>query len=256
MSPTSEYVRPVRPPSPWPGSAYQTRHRWQLDTVRSLAGAGEVLRELAGELTTAHTAGWWLVEPMHNGHLLAARASRRQRARGPAHLLPSTNTTRPPVQPMRLRLINEAPVAGDEVFDVAAAGRTPVLAWGDRAVEQVSGPEVAVGALAEVTRQVTPTDLARRSWGLAAARVGRGYDLLADGSALRLHTVDRGALIRVHEVLMFQHCADGAWTLLQAAASYTGLAKSADTMSAASGRLVSVDDGFLHVGYNHLQESW
>jgi hypothetical protein len=109
---------------------------------------------------------------------------------------------------------------------------------------------VATDVLAEVTRQVMPTDLARRSWGLAAARVATSFDLVADGSALRLHAVHDGALVRTRETLTFQHCADGAGTLPHAAASYERLAKVADAMGAAGGRLVSADDGFLHVDYD------
>ncbi len=250
LSLTTQHVRVLRPPSPWLGSAHQTRHRWQLDVVRSLAEAAAVLRELAAELTAAHTAGWWLMEPMRSGHLLAARASRRQRAHQPAGSLPPVGSTRPPVPPRRLRLIEETPLAGDEVFDTAAAARTPVLAWTGRSLDQVSGPVVAADVLTEVTRQVTPTDLALRSWGLAAARVGTSFDLVADGSALRLHAVQGGALVRAREALTFQHCADGAGTLLHAAASYEGLAKLADALTAAGGRLVSADDGFLHVDYD------
>lgn len=250
MSLTTDHVWAPRPPSPWLGSTHQTRHRWQLDLVQSLAEAATVLRELGSELTAAHDAGWLLLEPMRSGHVLAARASRRQRARQPADSSPRAVTTRAPAQPRRLRLINEAPCPGDEVFDTAAATRTPVLAWTGRTLNHVSGPAVAAEVLAEVTGQVTQTDLERRSWGLAATRVGRSFDLVADGSALRLHTVHDGALVCAREALPFQHCADGAATLRHAAASYARLAELADAIAAAGGRLVGSDDGFMHIDYD------
>ncbi len=218
--------------------------------VRSLAEAAAVLRELASELTAAHNAGWWLVEPMRSGHLLAARASRRQRARQPAGSLPPAVSTRPPVHPRCLRLIDEAPLVGDKVFDTTAATRTPVLAWTGQTLDHVSGPDVAAEVLAEFTRQVTQTDLERRSWGLAATQVGRSVDLVADGSALRLHIVHGGVLVCAREAMTFQHCADGAGTLRDAAASYERLAELADSVAAAGGRLVRADDGFLHVDYD------
>jgi hypothetical protein len=59
-----------------------------------------------------------------------------------------------------------------------------------------------------------------------------------------------GALVRTCEVLTFPHTADGAGTLLEAAAAYERLARAADAMAAAGGRLVSADDGFLHVDYD------
>lgn len=250
MSLTTDHVWSPRPRSPWLGSTHQTRHRWQLDGVQSLAEAATVLRELAGELTAAHDAGWSLLEPMRSGHLLAARASRRQRARQPVDSSPRAVTTRALVQPRRLRLINEAPWPGDEVFDTAAATRTPVLRWTGQTLTHVSGPTVAAQVLAEVTGQVTQTDLERRSWGLAATQVGRSFDLVADGSALRLHTVHDGALVCSREVLPFQHCADGAATLRHAAASCVELAELADAIAEAGGRLVGSDDGFLHIDYD------
>ncbi len=47
-----------------------------------------------------------------------------------------------------------------------------------------------------------------------------------------------------------QHAADGARTLLEAAAAYERLAADAEARAAAGGRLVGVDDGFLHVAYD------
>lgn len=218
--------------------------------MSSLADAAQDLRELAAELTAAHAAGWWLVEPMRSGHLLAARASRRQRARhAPVSSLPSGGPP-PPAYRWRLRVVDEPPARGHEVFVAALATRTPVLAWTGRSLDQVSGPDVPPDVLAEVARQVTPTGLAPRRWGLAAARVGRNYDLVADGSALRLHAVQDGALVRTHETLMFQHAADGATSLLQAAVAYERLARAADAMAAAGGWLVSADDGLLHIDYD------
>jgi len=128
-----------RPRSPWAGSRYETQHRWQLDLVNDLADAATDLRELAAELTAAHAAGWWLIEPMCSGHLLAARASRRQRPRqatGPS--LHDDSAPRPALR-WRLRVVDEAPVPGQETLDVETADRTPVLAWTGRSLDQVSG---------------------------------------------------------------------------------------------------------------------
>ena len=252
MSVTTERDFQPRPPSPWPGSQHQTRHRWQLDLVTGLAAAAEDLRDLAAELTAAHTAGWWLVEPMRSGHLLAARASRRQRARRAPFSPPPTRSTAPRAHRWRLRVVDEPPLAGEEVFDAAATTRTPVLAWTGRSLDRVSGPDVPADVLAEIAGQLAPSDLGPGRWGVAAARVGPNVDLVGDGSALRLHAVQDGVLVRTHEVLTFQHAADGARTLLQAAAAYERLARTADAMAAAGGRLVGADDGFLHVAYDRL----
>jgi hypothetical protein len=239
-----------RPRSPWTGSQYESRHRWQLDLVSDLADVAKNLRELAAELTAAHIAGWRLVEPMSSGHVLAARASRRQRAKQTTGPLPHDGNESLPSQRWRLRLIDEAPAPGQEVLDTATAHRTPVLAWTGRSLEQVSGPAIAADVLANTLRQVIPTGLGEPVWGLAAARVGPNFDLVADGSALRLHTVDDGALVRTQETLMFQHAADGACTLLQAAGAYERLARAADAMAAVGGRLIGADDGLLHVAYD------
>jgi hypothetical protein len=237
-----------RPRSPWTGSRYETRHRWQLDQVTTLAEATEQLRQIVAELTAADAAGWWLVEPMASGHLLAARASRRERATSAPVASSPRTTLRPRVHGRRLRLVNERPVADDEVFDAATATRTPVVSWAG-SLRHVSGPEVAGDIVAEAARQLTPAELAPRLWGLATARVGPGFDLVADGSALRLHTVRNGVLLRTHEVLTFQHAADGAAILLQAAAAYERVAGAADAMAAEGGRLVSSDAGLLEVRY-------
>lgn len=252
MSVTTEDDLLPRPASPWTGSQHQTRHRWQLDLVSSLADAAKDLRELAAELTAAHTAGWWLVEPIMNGHLLAARASRRQRAGRAPGPPPPIGGTGPPAHGWRLRVVDEPPLAGEDAFDTAAAARTPVLGWTGRSLDQVSGPDLPADVLAETIRQAPPTDLAPGCWGVAAARVGSNVDLVADGSALRLHAVQNGVLVRTREVLTFQHAADGASTLLQAAAAYIRLAEAADAMAAAGGRLTDADEGFLHVDYDRL----
>lgn len=55
---------PPHPASPWAGSSYAVRHRWQLDGVTTLAQAAAGLRDLAAELAEAHAAGWWLHEPV------------------------------------------------------------------------------------------------------------------------------------------------------------------------------------------------
>lgn len=135
------------------------------------------------------------------------------------------------------------------MFDARTAARTPVLTWNGDRLEQVSGPETAPDVLAEVLRQVAPTGLPSRLWGIAPARVGVALDLVAHGSALRLHAVRDGALVRTFESLPFEHGADGASTLLQAAAAYERLAWAADAMTAAGGHLVDADDGFLHISY-------
>lgn len=239
-----------RPSSPWPGSRYQTRHRWQLDLVRGLPEAAEQLRALAGELVAAHDAGWELAEPMRGGHVSAVRLSRRQRGcRTPGP--PRTADVVPaPVHRWRLRVVDDPPpAAGEQVFDVGSAPRTSVLEWTGTVLEHLSGPVVDAGVLAEVIRQVAPTGLGSRLWGVAPARVGPCLDLVAEGSVLRLHAVEDGALVRTHETLTFQHAADGAATLLQAAAAYGRLASAAQAMTRAGGRLVGADDGLLHVGY-------
>ncbi len=238
-----------RPRSPWMGYHYEIRHRWQLDVVSDLEDVAGNLRQLAAELTAAHAAGWWLVEPMRSGHLVAARASRRQRARQTTGTLRHDDSPSRPAPRWRLRVVDEPPAAGQEVLDTATAHRTPVLAWNGRSIEQISGPAVAAGVLADTVRQVTSTGLGQRLWALAAARIGPSFDLVADGSALRLHTVHDGALVRTQETLTFQHAADGAGTLPQAAAAYERLARAADAMATAGGRLIGADDGLLHVAY-------
>lgn len=240
-----------RPRSPWTGSQYEIRHRWQLDLVSTLTEAASNLRELAAELTAAHAAGWWLAEPMRSGHLLAARASRRQRARQTdGSSSPRLANTSQEANRWRLRVVDEPPVLGQDVLDTTATRRTSVLAWTGRWLDQVSGPDIPPGVLAEVIRQVRPTGLPHRLWGMATARVGPNFDLVAHGSALPGHAVQDGALVRTREALTFQHAADGADTLVQAAVAYDRLAGAADAMAAAGGRLVGNDDGLLHVSYD------
>ena len=179
-------------------------------------------------------------------HLHAARASRRTRTGRPptaAHGAPA-----PALPPWRLRVSTSR--RRTLVFDCRHAVRTPALAWHDGSLRQVSGPEVDAGVLAHVVRQVTAAGLDAARWGLAPARVGPSCDLVACGSALRLHAVTDGALVRVSETLTFQHAADGARTLGAAAAAYERLAGAADRMAAAGGRLAAADDGFLHVRYD------
>ncbi len=239
-----------RPRSPWTGSRCEVRHRWQLDLVSDLDDVARNLRRLAAELTAAHAAGWWLVEPMSSGHLLAARASRRQRAQQASRPLQHKDTQSVPIPRWRLRVVHEAPFTGQEVLNTATAHRTPVLAWTGRSLEQVSGPDLVADVLTDTIRQVAPTGLVQRLWGLSPARVGRNFDLVAHGSALRLHTVHDAALVRTQETLTFQHAADGAGTLFQAAAAYERLAHAAEAMAAAGGWLIGADDGLLHVAYD------
>jgi len=211
-----------------------------------------MLTELAAELTAAHHAGWWLVEPMRAGHLIAARASRRQRGRPDALAAghnPADDGEPGRVPPWRLRLVDEPQPPGCEVFDATSAPATPVLAQTGHSLHQVSGPILKPGVLPEVIRQVRPTGLSPGLWGVCPARVGPNVDLVAHGSALRLHALRDGALVRTCEALTFQHAADGAVDLLQAAASYEQLARTAGQMAAAGGLLVSADDGLLQVAY-------
>lgn len=251
---------PPRPSSPWPGSTRSVRHRWQLDGVRTLGQAAACLRDLADELTEAHAAGWWLTEPVRNGHLLSQRASRRQRP--PRPVAPARAEQAPPLSTVwRLRLVDEPPVPGDDVLDLGAATAASVLRWDGNRLSQTAGPPVDDGLLAELQRQVAVTGLDSRPWALAAARVGPAHDLIAEGSALRLHAVNSGRLVRTAEALSFTHAADGASTLLAAAAAYRRLADHVDLMTARGARLTEVDDGLLHVAYgtcpnSQEEQSW
>ena len=128
------------------------------------------------------------------------------------------------------------------------APATPVLAVVRGTLTQVAGPPLPEPTGEALARQDV-TGLADRRWGVAPARVGRTADLVADGSALRVHAMEDGAVVRTLEVLTFQHGADRAVTLPSAAAAYRRLAAAAEAMVAAGGRLSCVDDGFLHVTY-------
>ena len=163
MSVTTEHDFTPRPRSPWTGSRYETRHRWQLDLISSMAEATKELRELAAELTAAHTAGWWLMEPMRSGHLLAARASRLRRAGQALGSSPQIDGTTARFERWWLRVVDEPPGPGEDVLDTRVTDRTPVLAWTGRRVDQVSGPIIALAVLGEVDRHVRPTGLARGS---------------------------------------------------------------------------------------------
>ncbi|MGI4895853.1 MAG: hypothetical protein ACRYF3_12145 [Janthinobacterium lividum] len=248
------------PASPWRGSAHSERHRWQLEHALDLPEIVVSVRDLAAQLSAAHTAGWWLLEPMHNGHLLAARASRRRRAQvAPA---PAATPVPPPPLPReggwRLRVLQGVPQPGEELFDVRAAISTPLLATPSRArgavggvLVQLGGPEVPAELLAEIARQlvtVAPGTRAQR-WGLSASRVGHGFDLVAEGSPLRLHALHDGRLVRTRDVLLFQHTADGAADLEQAAVAYRRLATEVEAVIAAGGRLLDVDEGFVSIAY-------
>jgi hypothetical protein len=130
-----------------------------------------------------------MVQSVHNGRLLATRASRRQRAQVALEPRPAGVTVAPAFR-WRLRVVDEPPLPGDEVLHLrgtAAAERTSVLASIGRSLGQVSGPPISSSLLDVVTRQLLPTGLGRRLWGLAPARVGPSVDLVADGSALRVH---------------------------------------------------------------------
>jgi hypothetical protein len=247
MMPTTP---PVRPPSPWPGSRHEAEHRWQLDGIRSLAAAVEELHSLAGELRAAHIAGWSLVEPMRSGHLLATRSSRRQRARLPCGSAGIEKIERVPPVRWRVRLVDEPPVSGEEVLMLDRASRTVVLNRIQGSMRQASGPAIPPSLLAELTAQVSAAEVEHRLWGVAPARIGPNVDLVAVGSALRIHAIEDGALVRTAEALTFQHAADRAATLVDAAAAYELLAREAEAVITAGGRLVGVDDGLLEVWYD------
>jgi hypothetical protein len=236
------------PPSPWPGSRHETVHRWQLDDVASLADVVARLTDLAAELRAAHAAGWAPVEPVRDGHLLATRPSRRERARDGIAVAPAAGEA-PPLPRWRVRLVDPAPEPGEEVLDLAAVPSTPVVVWTGGAPRQVSGPAAAPSLLRELGRQVPPWEAGERRWAVPAARVGPAHDLVAEGSALRVHAAVDGALVRTVEALTFRHAADRAATLADAAAAYERLAAAAAAMAAAGGRLTESDDGLLHVRY-------
>ncbi|WP_380168079.1 hypothetical protein [Jannaschia sp. R86511] len=239
-------------PSPWPGSRHEDRHRWQLDRSRDLAEAASILRLMAGELVAAHRAGWWLVEPMRNGHLLAQRASRRTRrdADPPA---PDTTPVPPPgLPPWRLRVVDDPPAAGEPVLRLGTAETmgTPVIRRDGDGWAQTSGPGLSPEVVGALGPRLDDVDLRDLSWAVVPARVGPLHDLVADGSGLRVHSVRDGVLVRTMEVLPVQHAADGAASLPVAAAAYGRVADIADAMAAAGGRLSGVDDGLILVGYD------
>ena len=237
-----------RPRSPWSGSRHETWHRWQLDRVTSLAEVSQVLAMLAEELTAAHHAGWSLAEPMRSGRLVATRPSRRQRA-GAAPRAASTTPPPPPAPPWRLRIVDEPAAPGCAVFDPLSAPTTALLSWDGHTLDRVGGPDLPARVRAEVVAQLRPTGLRPGEWGVARARVGPNLDLVAVGGALRVHAVRDGALVRTCEALLLSHAADRAEHLLQAAAAYEALARTAEAMAAAGGRLSEADDGFVQVRY-------
>ena len=236
------------PPSPWPGSRHETAHRWQLDDARSLADVVERLTALAAELRAAHAAGWSLERPLRDGHLVATRPSRRARARDGV-VVPPGEGQAPPLPGWRVRVVDEPAAPGDDVLDLAAVPSTPVVAWDGAGPRQVSGPELDAVVLAELGRQVSAAEAGARRWAVVPARVGPGRDLVAEGSALRVHAVADGALVRTVEALTFRHAADRAATPADAAAAYERLARAAAAMAALGGRLTDSDDGLLHVRY-------
>jgi len=249
MTVPSPHIRPSAPGSPWPGSRYEARHRWQLDPVTSLVEAAITLVALAAELAAADRAGWRLLEPVTDGHLLAARPSRRQRGRGVGPL-PSKPGSDRRVRAWRLRIVDEPPVAGSVVFSTNHAPRSPVLTWTGQRLEQTGGPQLPAETLLTVARQAALMGSPRRPFGIAWDRLGPNLDLIADGSSLRLHAVRDGVLFRTGDTLVFHHAADGATNLLSAAAAYNLLAQEIDELRAAGARLVGTDDGFLDLAYD------
>lgn len=240
---------PPRPGSPWPGSRHEVRHRWQLDRATTLVQACALLGDLAAELVTADRAGWRLQEPLAAGHLLAARPSRRERGRGLAPP-PIDPTPNPAPGAWRLRVVDEPPTTGSVAFTPDSAPHSPVLAWTGRRLDQTGGPQLPAEDLLAVTRQATLAGSPPRSFGIARARGGPNLDLVADGSALRLHAVRDGVLLRTGEALVFHHAADGARTLLTVAAAYHRLAREIGDLAAAGAELVGTDDGFLEIAYD------
>jgi hypothetical protein len=117
-------------------------------------------------------------------------------------------------------------------------------------MRQASGPAIPPSLLAELTAQVSAAEVEHRLWGVAPARIGPNVDLVAVGSALRIHAIEDGALVRTAEALTFQHAADRAATLVDAAAAYERLARETEAVITAGGRLVGVDDGLLEVWYD------
>lgn len=239
-------------PSPWPGSRHEDRHRWQLDRSRDLTEAASTLRDLAIELVAAHRAGWWLVEPMRNGHLLAARPSRRTR-RDAAPPAPDSALVPPPGLPRwRLRVVDEPPASGEPVLRLGQAetAETPVVRGDGDGWAQLSGPVLSPAVVEALGPRLAGLDLRDLSWAVVPARVGPVLDLVADGSGLRVHSVRAGVLVRTMEVLPVQHAADGAASLPVAAAAYRRVADIADAMAAAGARLSGVEDGLILVGYD------
>ena len=143
--------------------------------------------------------------------------------------------------------MDEPAAPGCEVFDPDSAPTTPVLSWDGHTLDRVGGPDLPARVRAEVVAQLRPSGLRQGKWGVAHARVGPNLDLVAVGGALRVHAVRDGALVRTCEALLLSHAADGAEHLLQAAAAYEALARTADAMAAAGGRLSEADDGFVQV---------
>lgn len=71
----------------------------------------------------------------------------------------------------------------------------------DTSLVQQRGPALPSELLVDVARELVPAGGAQRRWGVAFACVGPFVDLVADGSALRVHALQRGALVRTTEVL-------------------------------------------------------
>lgn len=240
---------PQRPPSPWSGSQHADRHRWQLDGTRDLDGAVALVRATAAELLAAHLAGWRLDEPMRNGHLVASRPSRRARAAAPAPDPDPRPAAAPRLPPWRLRVVDEPAGPGDVALDLGAAASTPVLRVVAGDWRQVSGPDLGPSLREAVRERTARLDPGGRDWAVAPARVGPQLDLVADGAALRLHAVRGGRLVRTIEAVTFQHAADRATSLPEAAAAYRRTADVLAAMAAAGGRLLDADDGLVRVAW-------
>ena len=166
--------------------------------------------------------------------------------------------------------MNEAALAGEDVFVPAAAPGTPVLALKAlealkalgaqdagadveefRSLTQVAGPPLQDAVVTEMARQLGAVEAVdpELRWGVSRARVGFGFDLVAQGSPLRSHTVQAGVLVRTREALLVTHAADDAADLAQAAAAYWRLAGEVEAVIAAGGRLLSADEGMVLVDY-------
>lgn len=235
-------------PSPWRGSEHVASHDWDFDGVETLLDAVSAMTAIADELMRAHDAGWWLDSPMRDGLLRARRPSRRQRARAAEPAADRPAGTAPTLR-WRARVVTESATPNRPRLAFDSASATPWLAVDDGALRHIAGPGIDPTVLSELNKQVGAAEVVGRRWAVAAARVGPAVDLVAEDSALRIHALANGALVRTVETLGYRHTADRATSLPDAAAAYRRMAAAATAMHHAGGVLTAVDDGFLVVEY-------